>query len=98
MNSDLEKQFKEVIEKNLPAHVGEVLQKELEELNRLRKGDFEKRALESEKTVTKLKQEKTNLEIKERQLQDKEKELQEKESKLKMETEINEIKINYEKK
>lgn len=96
MDENLEKQLREIIEKNLPAQVGETLQKELKELTRLREGNFEERAKAAETKARTLEQEKANLESREIKLKNKEKELELREAKLSLDTQINELKLDYE--
>ena len=98
MDKELEKQFKELIEKNLPAHVGETLQNELKELERLRKGNFEQRSIEAENELDRLKRRERELKQKELDLAAKENDLKDKERELEKKTEINELKIQYEQK
>ena len=98
MDKNLEKQFKEIIEKNLPAQVGETLQKELKELERLRAGNFEERALRTEAKVRELERNQENQLKKEQELLDFKKDLEKREEKLVTETMINELKISYEQK
>ena len=98
MDKKLEQELKQAIERNLPSQVGETLQLELKELERLRRDKFEERALQAESKVRLAEQEKKELEKREELLKVRELALIKKEQQLFLDTQINELKLSYEQK